>query len=74
MTIEEMAKDYGKANPNTYLDADGNIEKDIYMPAVDYESGAIDVLKEFEEIIAMGYEEVSTYELIENKIKELKGE
>ena len=72
MTIKEMATAYGKANPNTSYDADGDRYDDIYGPTIDYEAGAMDVLNELESYI--GNNDDLAVNFIKDKIKELKGE
>lgn len=80
--IEEMAEAYGKEKPFTWTDADGELNRDVYSPAIAYEDGAKAVIKEIEmELSALTFEDYVIHsqrckkviEEIYLKVQELKG-
>ena len=78
--IEEMADAYGRDNPFTWYDDNGEIYENTSKPAIAYSDGANAVLKEIEKILVAANEQYTTKQAVAlnteiyNKIKELKGE
>ena len=69
MNIEEMSVKFAN---DLYSE---NMADDKWLKArYFYTEGANAVLEEIEKIMLLKYDEVSTYELIEDKIRELKGD
>ena len=72
MSIKEMAKDYEVVASIIMGEAKAGRANHLTVANI-FMNGANAVLEEIERIMLLKYDEVSTYELIEDKIRELKG-
>ncbi len=72
--IEEMADAYGRENPFTWYDDNGEIYENTSKPAIAYSDGANAVLKEIEDVLPHLAKNGVIYSILKDKIRELKGE